>query len=185
MTFFSSRKGQAAVTDLFIAISVFIILITIITLTWNLYNIRLQNRFDYDDMMIKAFQVTDSLVKGRGVPADWETRDQKIGNSNVQVLGLSENERFLSEQKVKVFSLDPSKSTNPNAKLDDQTLKNTLKINLYNYYFVLRHLNGTVTGCPTECNTRGTFPSGNYVVNLARLAMYQGQPVYLEFAVWK
>jgi hypothetical protein len=183
---FSSRGGQAAVTDLFISISVFIILITIITLTWNLYNIRLQSRFDYDDMMIKTFQATDSLLKGRGVPADWETRDQKVGNSNVQVLGLSENERFLSEQKVKVFALDPSKyPTNPNARLDDAVLKSTLKINLYNYYFVLRHLNGTVTGCPTACNSRGTFPSGNYVVNLARLVMYQNQPVYMEFAVWK
>ncbi|MEK6903061.1 MAG: hypothetical protein AABW64_00245 [Nanoarchaeota archaeon] len=177
---FLSRRGQAAVTDLFISISVFIILITIITLTWNLYNIRLQNRFDYDDMMIKAFQVTDSLVKGRGVPTDWETQNPV---TNVQVLGLSENERFLSEQKVKIFAKDPKIYSA--ALLSDAVLKSTLKINLYNYYFVLRHLNGTVTGCPSACNNRGTFPSGNYVVNLARLVMYQNQPVYLEFAVWK
>lgn len=178
-TFFQ-RRGQAAVTDLFISISVFIILITIITLTWNLHNIRLQNRFEYDDMMVKAFQVTDSLIKGRGVPPDWETRLQTPTNNNLRVIGLSENERFLSEQKVIAFA-----NSDGNNKLDEKVLKDTLRINLYQYYFVLRHLNGTITGCPGTCNSRGAYPSGNFVVNLARLVMFKDEPAILEFAVWK
>ena len=164
----STTKGQAAVTDLFIAISVFIILITITTLTWNLYNIRLQNRFDYDDMMIKTFQVTEALVKSGGVPPDWEAQGDF---SNLQVIGLSHNERFLSEAKVQKFA--------NTVELDDTTLKDTLKINLYEYYFVLRHLNGTII------HSRGSFPSGNFAVNLARLVIYQDQPTILEFATWK
>ena len=165
----TKKRGQAAVTDLFIAISIFIILVTITTLTWNLYNIRLQNRFDYDDMMIKGFQVTDSLIKSRGIPPDWET--QKPTVSNIQLIGLSDNERFLLEEKVKAFADENI--------LKDTVIKDTLKINLYEYYFVLRHINGT------KIFTRGKFPAGNFAVNLARLVIYQKEPSVLEFAIWK
>ena len=160
------KKGQAAVTDLFIAISVFIILITIMTLTWNLYNLRLQNRFDYDDMMTKAFQVSDVLIKSKGNPVDWETDP----NSTI-VIGLSSNDRIISKTKVETFTDEDL--------FNESKLKDILKVNQFNYYFVLRHLNGTLI------HTRGLFPSGNLAINLARLVLYDDIPVFLEFAVWK
>src|SRR3989344_9407637 len=94
------KSGQAAVTDLFIAISVFIILITITTLTWNLYNIRLTSRFDYDEMMLKGFQVSDLLVKSKGIPANWHV---SYNTTLPQVIGLSENERILSAERIDAF----------------------------------------------------------------------------------
>lgn len=167
-------------TDLFIAISVFIILITITTLTWNLYNIRLTTRFDYDEMMIKGFQTSDLLVKSKGIPGDWHTsynttnpRDPITGCciKPQQLIGLADNERVLSVERVAAFK-DIS-DANP------QIIKNALKINLYNYYFVIRNQ----TGSPIT-NT-GFFPSGKYAVNLARIVLYNDQPAIMEFAIWK
>lgn len=175
-----NTQGQAAVTDLFIAISVFIILITITTLTWNLYNIRLTSRFDYDEMMLKGFQVSDLLVKSKGVPADWHIAynttypNERNFNTDIhpqQVIGLADNERILSPERVDAFK-DIS-DANP------QIIKNALKINLYNYYFVIRNQ----TGYPLV--NSGNFPSGKYTVNLARIVSYRDQPVILEFAIWK
>ncbi|MDP1694982.1 MAG: hypothetical protein Q8L34_05580 [Candidatus Woesearchaeota archaeon] len=164
----SKRNGQAAVTDLFIAISVFIILITITTLTWNLYNIRLTSRFDYDDMMLRGFQVSDLLVKSKGIPPDWHIN---YNTALPQVIGLADNERVLSPEKVDAFkALSDS---------DPAAIKNALNINLYNYYFVIRNQ----TGVPL-LNT-GLFPSGKYAVNLARIVSYNNQPVIMEFAIWK
>ncbi len=176
------RRGQAAVTDLFIAISVFIILITITTLTWNLYNIRLTSRFDYDEMMLKGFQVTDLLVKSKGIPADWHTNynvttprpGPPFNAADIRaptIIGLADNERVLSPERIDAFK-DISDA-------HPQIIKDALKINQYNYYFVIRNQTGTPL-----LNT-GFFPSGKYAVNLARIVLYNGQPVIMEFAIWK
>ena len=146
----------------------FIILITIITLTWNLYNIRLTSRFDYDEMMLKGFQVSDLLVKSKGVPADWHIT---YNTTPVQVIGLSDNERILSPERVDAFKDLSDRNS--------QAIKDALKINLYNYYFVIRNQ----TGMPL-LNT-GLFPAGRYAVNLARIVLYKDQPVIMEFAIWK
>ena len=162
------KKGQAAVTDLFIAISVFIILITITTLTWNLYNIRLTSRFDYDEMMLKGFQVSDLLVKSKGIPADWHL---SYNETAPKIIGLADNERILSSERIDAFKdLSDRNST---------IVKDALKINLYNYYFVVRNQSGV------PLLNSGLFPSGKYAVNLARLALYNNQPVIVEFAIWK
>ncbi len=175
-----TKRGQAAVTDLFIAISVFIILITITTLTWNLYNIRLTSRFDYDDMMMKGFQVSDLLIKSKGIPADWHIAynttypNPRVNNCCIkpqEVIGLAESERVISPEKIDAFK-DISDS-------HPEIIKDTLNINLYNYYFVIRNQTGNAL-----LNT-GLFPSGKYAVNLARIALYNGQPVIMEFAIWK
>ena len=119
-------------------------------------------------MMLKGFQVSDLLVKSKGIPADWHIT---YNTSTPQVLGLSENERILSPERIDAFK-DLS-DRNP------QVIKDALKVNLYNYYFVVRNQTGTPI-----LNT-GLFPSGKYAVNLARIALYNGQPVIMEFAIWK
>lgn len=159
----NSQKGQAAITDLFIAISVFIILITIITLTWNLYNIRLVNRFEYDDMIIKTFQVSDALSKSKGVPDNWEFLKDK---TQILVVGLAENERKISTQKLTQF-ID----------LNETEIKEKMNINLYNFYFTIRNQTQVLV-------SHGRIPTGKKSVNIARLVIYNGKPSIMEFALW-
>src|SRR3989344_3394440 len=92
------KRGQAAITDLFIAIAVFIILITITTLSWQLYNIRLNSRLDFDDIILKTFVVTDTLVKSPGSPGDWERDPTKA-----KIVGFARKDRVLDEAKVQAF----------------------------------------------------------------------------------
>ena len=114
------------------------------------------------------------------MPADWHiTYNTTYPNPRTSpndinppaVLGLSDNERILSNERVDAFK-DIS-DANP------QIIKDALRINLYNYYFVIRNQ----TGVPI-LNT-GLFPSGKYAVNLARVVLYNDQPVIMEFAIWK
>ncbi|MBT3865895.1 hypothetical protein HOF78_02195 [Candidatus Woesearchaeota archaeon] len=67
-----NKKGQAAITDLFVAVGIFIILITITSVLWNLYNVRLLNRLEYDDLVVKTFEISDLLLKSSGQPDNWD-----------------------------------------------------------------------------------------------------------------
>ncbi len=161
---FHSHHGQAAITDLFVAISIFIILVTITTLTWDLYKIRLDNRLSYDDMVLKSFQISDTLVKSFGSPDNWETNPQQV-----QTIGLIETEKVLSKAKVDAFV----------QQLNYSFIKDLFNINLYDFYFTLNAPNGTVLV------TKGLSPQGKYNVNLARVIVYQNQPTTMEFSLWK
>src|SRR3989344_8213091 len=96
------KKAQLFTTDLFIALSIFIILIGIVFLTWARYNAKLNEDINFEDMQIKAFQITDLLTKTEGYPSAWEKNI-----SSLEVIGLMESERNLSLAKTQNFtSLD-------------------------------------------------------------------------------
>ena len=63
------RKAQIASIDLFIAITIFLILAAITIYTWNLYNTRFNESLEYEKMQLITFQITDLLVKHPGYPS--------------------------------------------------------------------------------------------------------------------
>ncbi|MEK6861218.1 MAG: hypothetical protein AABY07_04555 [Nanoarchaeota archaeon] len=163
------KRGQAVVTDLFIAIAVFIVLVTITTVIWDLYTIRLKMRQEYEDMIVKNLQISDQLVKNPGVPNDWEYVIQQ-NPDYVDVLGLAFDDRILSSKKVEMFRTN----------MTNQKVKDILKIGLYNYYFVIKEQNGT------PILAKGNNPIGSFnTVNLARLVRYKDRTRIMEFALWK
>jgi hypothetical protein len=171
------KQGQAAVTDLFIAISVFIILITITTLTWDLYRVRLNNRIEFDDMIITAFQISDVLIKTKGIPDDWEKN-----TGDPEVIGLIATEKILSAEKVNAFV-----GSGP-PQLTYEEIKNLFNINEYDFYFTINKRNPD--GTKQLIANQGLVPTGRYNVNLARLIIYQGgpypgEPHFMEFSLWK
>lgn len=167
-----SRRSQAAITDLFIAVAVFIVLITITTLIWNLYNVRLEARLDYDTMLLRGYHLVEGFIRSPGYPEDWET--WAFPNETTQLFGLAQDDHVLSEAKVARFAAlgDPLGS-------EYQDLKRVMQIALYEYYFVLKTEQGIIV------YSAGNIPTGKYTVNLVRLVIFQGQPHILEFAVWK
>ncbi len=167
------KRGQIAVTDLFIALSIFIILMTVIALTWQLYTLRLSNRLDYDYMVLRAFQISDTLVKSQGYPTNWETIVNLNNPQEVTVIGLVDNYMSLSPDKVDKFSF-----------MNYTEVQKKFKIGQYNYYFVLKDLQGA------PIKSSGLPPAGKYTVNLARVLYYQDAtqtkvPTVMEFALWK
>ncbi len=169
-----SRTGQAAITDLFVAVAIFIVLITITTLIWNLYNVRLEARLDYDTMLLRGYHIVEGLIRSPGFPEQWQTASSP--ELTTQFFGLAEEDHVLSEEKINAFvALSdplPSGSAYPE-------MKNVMKIALYEYYFLLKTENGN------PAYSAGSFPTGKYTVNLARLVIFKGQPHIMEFAIWK
>ena len=161
-----NKKGQAAITDLFIAIAIFIVLITITTIMWHLYNLRFDARIDYDTMVLKTYQIVDTMVKSPGFPDNWEQ-----DTANVVAIGLASGDRILSKEKVSAFDKMSSD--------DMDNVKEIMHIALYDYYFVLKdpETNQVVVSA-------GSAPRGKFTVNLGRLVMYNNKPHILEFAVW-
>ena len=49
------KKAQMSMVDLFMAISIFIILISAIALLWHNYKVKLADDFAYEDLQVKAF----------------------------------------------------------------------------------------------------------------------------------
>ena len=165
------KKGQAAITDLFIAVAIFIVLIALTTLIWNLYNARLESRLDYDTMVLKGYYIADGFVKSPGYPEDWETLSSL---NQTQLIGLAEYDHVISDAKVAKFASlsDASQPTYA-------SMKNIMRLNLYDYYFVLKDQQGVIL------YSGGRYPSGKFTVNLARVVLYNNQPYILEFAIWK
>lgn len=161
---FRYKRAQLAVTDLFIALFIATILIVIIIFAWNRYTVILEDNVGYEEMQIIAFQVSDLLVKSEGEPEDWENDP-----SNVDVIGLASSDRELSPKKVEAF-----------VNLSYNITSKSLGVELYHYYFQLKHINGT------KMAEHGViFPSNRSVVNVPRLVMYENEEAVVEFAVWK
>ena len=156
------KKAQLFTTDLFIALSIFIILIGIVFLTWARYNAKLNEDINFEDMQIKAFQITDLLTKTEGYPIAWEKNI-----SSLEVIGLMESERNLSLAKVQNFT-----------SLDYNLTRQLFNIELYDFYFTIKSINGS------KLLQYGVI-NDEELVNLRRIANYGNQKAIMEFTISK
>ncbi len=156
------KKGQAAVTDLFVAIGIFIVLITITTVLWNLYNIRLANRVDYDGLAIKAFQVSDLLLKTPGNPDNWDylVLNEGADSTAIEHIGIIQGE-------LKV----PYNKTLALAALNETEIKKTFHASQYRLGIRIRNANSTEI-----YNVGKVSGTSKFAVNLARNILYQKSP---------
>lgn len=145
--------------DLFTAMFIFIIILVVALTTWNKYTLKAGEKTEFYDMSVKAFQISDSLVKTRGYPENW-TAD------NVKVLGLASNDRNLSLEKINSFtSLNLNKS------------KEILHLYGYNFYFELK--------TSAQNITYGMTPSGNKAISITRYALLNNEDATMRFSLWK
>ena len=155
------KRGQAAVTDLFVAVAIFITLVTITTATWNLYGTRLNSRITYDDMVVKAYQVSDILLKTGGEPNNWETFDFSSGVSGVGYVGLIDNDRHIPYEKIvgliNLYDYDSGIS-----------LSNMFSLGQYDF-----GVNILDAGGSSIYSFGGAVAGARYTVNLARTMIYE------------
>ena len=157
------RKGQIASVDLFIAFFVFILLISILVGTWNLYNQRLNESIEYEKMRLGAYYISDSFVKTPGTPSAWENNP-----SSVEIIGLAIDDRVLSSAKADAF-----------ANLSYATAREKLKIMGYNYGFRIKDLSNNII------MASGMAPAGDISVVVERYVTYENEKAIMEFALWK
>jgi len=155
------KKSQIVSTDLFMAASVFVILLTTIIFSWNLYYTRLNEKIAYNDIMVNAFQISDLLVKSKGKPSIWNS-------TNVEIVGLAEYDRNISTQKVNSFN-----------NMSYNELKELFNAERYEFYFQIKHLNGTAM------DSHGMEFNGTYSINIRRYVMYENEKAIIDFRLWK
>jgi len=157
------KKSQAAITDLFIAIAIFIVLIIVTTTLWNLYNVRLINRMAYDDIVIKSFQVSDMLLKTPGNPVNWENEYwDNLGFDQTEIdgiryPGLIERDIFVPYRKIRALE-------------DFNETSMQEKFHAGQYRFSIKVVNLTGDTINSFGNPGG---SSTFSINLARSVMYQ------------
>ena len=157
------RKGQIASIDLFIAITIFVMLLGVVLHAWNLYNMRLQDNIEYERMQLAAFRVSDLLAKSTGYPGAWEENP-----GAAETLGLASSGRVLSASKVSAF-----------ASMGYDVSRQKLKLVPYEYRFRIKQLSNNVT------TALGLPVSGDLSVTAERYVSYNNEKAIMEFTVWK
>jgi hypothetical protein len=157
------KKSQAAITDLFIALAIFVVLIIVTTTIWNLYNVRLRNRMSYDDIVIKSFQVSDMLLKTAGNPSNWDSmywNNEDFSPAEVESIiypGLMEKDLFISYDKIKALR-----------EFNESNIKKKFHAGQYN--FGIKVMNSTGGMMYSLGHSGGT---SKFSINLARDVMFQ------------
>lgn len=157
----SRKKGQINSIDAFFALAIFSILLILVVINMNNYSQKLNEKIEYDNMMTKAFQISELLVKDRGVPTNWNT-------NNVQIIGLAAEDRMLSEEKINYMK-----------NLSINEAKSIFKIYDSNFYLSLKNVNGS------SITDYGSPFTGKKAVNIKRYVLYKNASAILEFSVWK
>jgi len=156
-----NKKAQAAITDLFVAIAIFITLVTITTTMWNLYSSRLSGRVAYDDMVVKSFQLSDVMFKTSGNPSTWETLDFSSQGDidSLMYVGMVDNQDQITYDKVVGLGSLINEG--------NETLKDIFHIGQYNFNFKMLNATGSLMydfGDP--------IVHSKYVVNLAKTMIF-------------
>lgn len=160
------KKAQLAFLDIFLALFVFFSLFVAAIFMWNDYSTNLSDRLSYEEAVIKAFHISDILVRSSGTPTAWEGDASK---ESLEVIGLADMDRQLTVDKVKNFtSLEVDKV---------RVLFNTMP---YHYYFKITDLEGQLIEGSGE-----TITGEEEVINLKRFVLYDGEEAIVEFALWK
>lgn len=163
------RKAQVAVIDLFIALSIFILLIMIIVYLWNDYNTRINEDVEYERMQLAAYQITNQLIKTQGIPRAWE-KDPL----NFEEIGLVTIDRNLSAEKVDTF-VTLSRTNN-----QYNLIKQSFNLEGYGYNFNITTLSNE------DIKSSGGTPKGTEeVIGIERYVMYNGEKTSFKFKIWK
>jgi hypothetical protein len=158
---YKRKQGQAAITDLFVAIGIFIVLITITSVLWNLYHIRLINRMDHDDIVVKTFQVSDMLLKTPGSPDNWDYLvSQGATSSDIEFIGVIDEEYKIPYNKITALM-----------NLGEDEIKKVFHAGQYNFGLRIKDANSAIVFSVGKMSGGGKFS-----VNLERDIMYEPTP---------
>ena len=127
-----NKSAQAVIIDFFIALSIFILIVSMISIMWNKYNWELNRKVTQKDMWLKTYHISDILVHTPGSPSAWEyvNWEDNIGDINnlIETVGLVSFDRQLDSNKVQEFV---NMTNNYNAS------RELLNVEGYNLYFRL------------------------------------------------
>lgn len=157
------NRGQVFSTDLLLAMMVFIIIVLLISHTWNGVSVRAQDWEDRMEMQRRAYVASAFLIMSPGYPSNWN-------ESTVKVLGLTTR-----EQNV----IDSSKFSEMQS-MSGSKIKELLNIEEYSLYINLSYYGGSSIG------DVGTPPTENAteITSIDSYVVYNGQLTILDLMLW-
>lgn len=156
------RKGQIGSIDLFIAIFIFLLLLSVLIGMWNLYSTRLSEGVEYEKMRLLAFHISDVFVKTQGYPTGWENSPL-----SAEAIGLASSDRVLSTAKTNAF-----------AAMNYSSAKQKIKAIGYDFKFRVKDLSNNVL------LESGANITGDTAIAVERYVEYENEKAIMEFAIW-
>lgn len=158
-------KAQVWSLDFALSLIIFMTSLFAVIFAWNYISVNAMENQEIKDLQMKALALSDSLMRTRGIPADWN-------ESGVKVIGLAEDENVLNVTKVMLFI---NMSVN-----DNDHLRGLMDIGLYDFYFEVKDINGTVyANTTTPVSTTSPI-----VMPIERYTMYDERIVKVRFVIW-
>lgn len=160
------KRSQISISDLFLAVCVFIVLIGSIIFIYSHYDSEFESRQEFNRMQLDAFQTAELLVKSGGSPDGWESMPNQTA-----LIGFaygSGSKRNLSSQKVGAF-----------VSMNYSDIKSILGTN-YEFYLKITDMVGNVLA---EKGSNMTDEEGERAVSIERRVLYNGQSAVLLFAL--
>ncbi|MCK4335830.1 MAG: hypothetical protein KAW40_03860 [Candidatus Aenigmarchaeota archaeon] len=154
-------KGQVWSLDFITSVLVFLVVLIPLFFVWNYVNIQNQQQILFDEVETLTLSISDSLIRTKGLPEDWNTSD-------VSSIGLSSEENVLNVTKVSYFlTMGNSEYNRTRAILTGG----------YDFFFNLTDINGTAHG------TIGNKPQDRMTIPIERYCLYNERIAKLEFAM--
>ncbi|NIO23056.1 MAG: hypothetical protein GTN38_03465 [Candidatus Aenigmarchaeota archaeon] len=155
------KKGQVWSLDFVTSLVIFTLVLIPLLFVWNYVNIQNMEQRTFDEIETLALSISDSLIRTKGVPENWNS-------SNVNVIGLAEGENVLSIPKVSEFLYMGN---------NEYDLTKNILVGRYDFFFSITDLNGTVYG------TAGSKPADRTIVPVERYCLYNNRVVKIELAL--
>ncbi|NIO19414.1 MAG: hypothetical protein GTN76_01360 [Candidatus Aenigmarchaeota archaeon] len=155
------RKGQVWSLDFVTSLIIFFLVLVPLFFVWNYVNIQNMEQRTFDDIEVLALTTSDSLIRTKGVPENWNS-------SNVNVIGLADEENILNPTKVSEFLSMGNINYN---------LTRNILTGKYDFFFGITDLNGTVYG------TIGNKPPDKTIVPVERYCLYNDRVVKIELTL--
>ena len=172
--YFGNKKSQSVVVDLFIALFVFVLIISIITIMWNKYNLDINQKINQKEMWLKVYHITDLLVESSGSPNNWYTLDDF---ENIKSIGLANLDRQLSSEKLVGFLT---------LSLGNYSLtKKLLNIEGFEFHFILFDLDGIIAESGLSPIFYGSTISGRTTSIRRYVSLDECEKCIFEFSLWK
>lgn len=160
-------KGQFFSIDLFIALSIFLLVIIIIMDVWGNVRERRSSFEQIASMQMLTHDIADNLIRSEGDPPNWTSQ-------NVKSVGLAKEDHVLSESKLKNFT-----------EMDYNDLRQIFGINC-EFYFKITGLDNVIISINDNEVTQGREPANaTDLISVKRLALLNQTPVKVYFMLWR
>ena len=164
-------KAQAWSFDFMASVTVFFLVVITLFFVWEYTVYQNTEQMIFNEMENKALMTADMMIRTKGFPEQWN-------DSNVQLIGLADDENVLDETKMITF-----------VGMDYENTKMILGIPSYEYFFQVVHLNGTQAQSQGTDLILGIDPTGlvnsSVVVPIERYVLFDHRVAKLRFMLWR